>query len=379
MKVGILTIQKSSNYGACLQCYALYKYIEHLGYKCEIIDLHRPGVKHQSYHSSKRFRPFRYSFKKVLVDIIKRLFGSNIEDKYPRSTIRMDKIMRFNNQMSYSCSYESPDDLYKNPPIYDLYLSGSDQIWNPSMRFGLEPYFLTFAPQGSIKMSYATSVGLSNLNETEKKAFKLWLEDYSSISVREISAQQLLSSFINKEIEQVQDPSFLLTRDEWLKISIPPKIQKPYILLFTLEFSNNLLRYVEQLKKESGLEIVYLCWRQPVNPIADYIVEKDAGIEEFLGYIEKAFLVITNSFHGTVFSLILGSNNFFSYVGGSKRGSRIVDLLYQFHVENHLLNENLCQTYEELQNCVMNHDMIHELIKSERSRSCTYLKKALSC
>lgn len=373
-KVGIITIQRSSNYGACLQCYALYKYIEHLGYNCEIIDLHRPGVKHQSYHSSKRFRPFGYSFKKVLVNIIKRLCGSNIEDKYPRSTIRMDKIRRFNNQMSYSCSYESPDDLYKNPPIYDLYLSGSDQIWNPTMRFGLEPYFLTFAPQGSLKMSYATSIGLSHLKETEKKAFKLWLEDYSCISVREKSAQQLLSSFINKEIEQVQDPSFLLTREEWQKISTPPKIQKPYILLFTLEFSNNLLRYVEQLKKESGLEIVYLCWRQPLKPLGRYIVEREAGIEEFLGYIQNASLVITNSFHGTVFSIILEAANFFSFVGGNKRGSRIVDMLTLFNMKSHLLNENLTQTYEMLSKDTINHEDVDLIIKDERKRSQDYLK-----
>ena len=377
-KAGIITIQKSSNYGACLQCYALYKYVESLGYNCEIIDLHRPGVKHQKYRASKRFVPSRYSIKKVIIERIKKLCGKNIEQNYPRSAIRMDKIHNFNERMKYSQPYVSPDDLYDNPPVYDIYISGSDQLWNPTMSFCLEPYFLTFAPNDAVKISYATSIGISNLKEKEKYDYKRWLSGYTYISVREKSARDLLSSFIKTPLEQVPDPSFLLTKREWQSISIDPKIGKPYILLFTLEFSESLLQYVNRLKIESGLEVVYLCWRQPVEPL-DYIAERDAGIEEFLGYIRNASLVITNSFHGSVFSIILETRNFFSFVGGSKRGSRIVDLLSQFNLGDHLLDNNLCQTYGDLSKLIVNHDEIQELIHKERDRACDFLRKALPC
>lgn len=376
-KVGIITIQKSSNYGACLQCYALFKYVESLGYNCEIIDLHRPGVKHQKYCASKRFVSSRYSIKKVIIERIKKLCGKNIEQIYPRSVIRMDKIHNFNERMKYSRPYVCPDELYDNAPVYDIYISGSDQLWNPTMNYCIEPYFLTFAPKGSKKISYATSIGVADLQEKEKQSYKIWLSDYSHISVREKTAQQLLSSFVGKTIEQVLDPSFLLTKEEWLSISIDPKISKPYILLFTLEFSERLLQYVNRLKIESGLEVVYLCWRQPVVSL-DYIVERDAGIEEFLGYIRNASLVITNSFHGSVFSIILETRNFFSFVGGSKRGSRIVDLLSQFNLGDHLLDNNLCQTYDDLSKFIPNYDKIQGLIHKERNRACDFLRKALS-
>jgi hypothetical protein len=376
LKVGIITIQKSSNYGACLQCYALYKYIESLGYDCEIIDLHRPGVKHQEYRSSKRFSPSRYSIKKSIIERLKKWCGKDIEQKYPRSAIRMDKIHDFNNRLKYSRPYEGPDDLYANPPEYDIYISGSDQLWNPTMNYCLEPYFLTFAPKGSKKISFATSIGVSNLLEREKQSYREWLSDYTAISVREKTAQTLLASFVDNHVEQVLDPSFLLSKDEWLDISIPPKISKPYILLFTLEYSENLLEYAKELKEESDLELVYLCWRQPTDSFGNYIVEREAGIEEFLGYIRGASLVITNSFHGTAFSLILETNNFIVYVGKSKRSSRIVDMLAKFSLSDHII-EKLEQPFKVLSVEPIDYHAIHDLKQDEIKRSRDFVKASL--
>ena len=376
LKVGIITIQRSSNYGACLQCYALYKYIESLGCDCEIIDLHRPGVKHQKYRPSTCYRPSRYSVKKVIIERFKRLCGKSIEQKYPRSAIRMGKIHNFNNLLNYSRPYLGPDDIYANPPVYDIFISGSDQLWNPTMNYCLEPYFLTFAPKGSKKISYATSIGIADLREGEKQNFKEWLSDYTSISVREKTAQSLLSSFVSNHIEQVLDPSFLLSKDEWLNISVSPQISKPYILLFTLDYSDALLEYTMKLKEESGLELVYLCWRQPTDSFGNYIVEREAGIEEFLGYIKGASMVITNSFHGTAFSLILEVNNFFVYVGHSKRSSRIVDMLASFSLSDHILTE-MDQPYKVLSDVSIDYQKIRSLIQDDIKRSRGFIKKSL--
>ena len=376
LKVGIITIQRSSNYGACLQCYALYRYIESLGYACEIIDLHRPGVKHQEYRSSKQFLPNRYSKKKDIIEKIKSLFGKTVEQKYPRSTFRMSKIHDFNNRMNYSQPYLGPDDLYDNPPVYDIYISGSDQLWNPTMKYCLEPYFLTFAHKGAKKISYATSIGVAELLEKEKRSFKEWLSDYTSISVREKTAQSLLSSFVDNHIEQVLDPSFLLSKDDWLNISVLPQIPQPYILLFTLEFSESLLGYAKKLKEESGMELVYLCWRQPTDSFGKYIVEREAGIEEFLGYIRGAALVITNSFHGTVFSLILEVSNFYVYVGNSKRSSRIVDMLASFSLSDHLLRE-LNLPYNALSDTPVEYQKIQSLIQDNIKRSQDFINASL--
>lgn len=376
LRVGIITIQKSSNYGACLQCYALYKYIESLGYDCEIIDLHRPGVKHQKYCSSKRYKPSRYSIKKDIVERLKSLCGKTIEKKYPRSAIRMSKIHDFNNQMNYSRPYEGPDDLYDNPPEYDIYITGSDQLWNPTMNFCVEPYFLTFAPKGSKKISYATSIGVADLQEKEIQNYKEWLSDYTSISVREKTAQSFLAAFVNNHIEQVLDPSFLLSKDEWLSFCVPPQISKPYILLFTLEYSDTLLKYAKNLKEESGLELVYLCWRQPTDSLGKYIVEREAGIEDFLGYIRGASMVITNSFHGTVFSLILETNNLFVYVGQSKRSSRIVDMLSKFSISDHII-EQLGIPYEALSERTINYQDLYKIMQGEIKRSRDFIKASL--
>lgn len=147
MKAGIITIHNSPNYGACLQSFALWKYITGQGVDCEIIDLYRPYQK--EYIPGRKFVPMRKQ-KHILPDTIKhaikRLIGRNKEPKYFSDSAK-EKFKQFNAPIKLSGTYRGIDELYANPPLYDLYISGSDQVWNPSQPYCMEPYFLTFAPK----------------------------------------------------------------------------------------------------------------------------------------------------------------------------------------------------------------------------------------
>ena len=372
-KVGIVTIHNSPNYGACLQSFALYEYIREQGVDCEIIDVHRPV--NRDYIYEKQYSSFRnnpFTLKKRLRNFVRALLGR--KSKLFLSALSEERFNSFNSNIRCSRPYCRLSDLKKNPPIYDLYISGSDQLWNPSQPYCLEPYFLTFAPKNSIKISYATSIGITELSELEKLKFKEWLSTYNAISVREQQAKILLESFINKKVITVADPTFLLDVEKWKTIAVYPKLKEKYIAVFILSYRPELVQYAIKLSKESGYKLVLMKQHMPFSE--DYILENDFGPKEFLGYLGNASLVITDSFHCSVFSLLMGAENFYSYIHpGNKRGSRITDLLKTFRLEDHLLSVDFSESFAQLQSRQIDHTQKTFIIKSEQSRSKEFLDK----
>lgn len=378
MKIGIITVHKSPNYGACLQAYALWKYMEQQGNDCEIIDLYRPYQ--EDYVPSKRFQLMRQNTSfasrckkavKKMLGIKKRKVGKLFSDN---AKLKFDE---FNSQIKYSRTYKGIDELYAAPPIYDLYVSGSDQLWNPTQPYCLEPFFLTFVPNGGKKISYATSIGITDLTDEEKRKFKDWLSSYDAISVREFQAKKLLESFITDHVIcQVPDPTFLLDVEEWKRLAVNPNIKGKYILLFTLQWSPVLVEYCKRLNAESGLQLVVLTQIQPQYTDGGYTPVTDAGPKEFIGYIANAEMVITNSFHCTVFSIITGANNFYTYIAPSNNlGSRITDLLDIFSLDNHLLSSDLSANYTELASRTINHSQIRQTIEKEKLQGVDFISK----
>lgn len=376
-KIGILTIHNSPNYGACLQCYALWKYINDLGHHCEVINLYRP-LAFEDYKDSKKFHLLRNK-KLGLLQKIKKFVLSYRKNESLFNEEARKKFDKFNGRITFSKPYRGLDELYDTPPIYDIYIAGSDQLWNPSQTYCVEPYFLTFVDSNNaIKISYATSLGVSELNNNEELLYKKWLEDFTEVSVREESARKLLSRFVNKDIYQVADPTFLISEEKWKDIIKLPNLSD-YILLFSLNHNEDLLKYTISLGKQSNKKVVYLTQIQPQNTTTDYVSVVDAGPEEWLGYIKSASMVITNSFHATVFSIILRTNNFYTYIPlSSNRGSRIIDLLSTYHLSSHLLNSSLTQSFDELSaNEISNREQISHIISLEKEKSVDFLNRFL--
>lgn len=188
-----------------------------------------------------------------------------------------------------------------------------------------------------------------------------------------------MSELVEQSVTQVSDPSILLETYQWKNIITPSKIKEPYILLFTLNYRKELIDFCSRLRTESGKKLVYICLSQPidVSNLVDVIID-DAGPQEFLGYINSAEMVITDSFHGTVFSLILDACNIFSYVPSSqKRGKRITDLLDTYNLSDHVLHDDLSISYKELEGMSIDKKNVSERMNNERSRSQEYLLKQL--
>ena len=379
MKIGIITIHKSPNFGASLQAFALYDYLHREYEETYIIDLLRPT--HSEYKQSRKFRPFRevkISFKTRVKNIVrnclKRILTGSAKSK-PLSKAAEKKFELFNNRIQYTNCYYSIDQLYKNPPMFDILITGSDQLWNPTMKFCIEPYFLTFADENVRKISYATSVGITELYENEIILYRKWLSDYDTISIREQSGADLISNIINKKVEQISDPTFLLSKEEWMQLASCDIRKSKYILLFTLSYNKTLVLYTTHLAEEAGIDMVYLCLNHPDLDICSYEYIKDAGPSDFLNLIAHAEMVVTDSFHGTVFSMHLGTKNFFSYIDPkNKRGGRIIDMYKKFGLIEHILNPDLIQDYKTLDSIQVDHEILESKLSVERERCRTFLK-----
>lgn len=379
MKIGILTIHDSPNYGACLQCYGLWRFLVNEGYDCEVIDLHRPGA-HLDYIPSQKFKASRIRKKSWLQKIKSYLRGkSNKDISIYSNRLLKERFSEFNSKIKQSRPYVSIDLLYQNPPEYDVYIAGSDQLWNPSQRYCIEPYFLTFVKDRSKKkISFSTSIGITELTVSEKQKFKTWLSDFDFISVREKQAKLLLESFVDRNIEQVADPTFLLPPDEWHKIATFPKDGEKYLLYFALHMDAEILQYCISLSKESGLKLIVLNQRLSSREDAPYEVVNDAGPREFLGYMANAELVVTDSFHGTVFSMIMGAENFYTYIlKGNQRGSRIEDLLETFALSDHIFRTPFAKTFSQMNSSKPNREQVLDVMNKERLHSVELLSKAL--
>ena len=381
-KIGIITIHNSPNYGACLQSYALWKYIHEQGCDVEIIDLLRPT--HDGYKASRNFKECRPPKRNILTKIksFLRILFIKANTVYPLSEVAKMKFDKFNSGICLSRTYANIDDLYKNPPEYDLYITGSDQVWNPSQAYCIEPYFLTFAPKAKMKISYASSIGITELTEKEVRMFKDRLSFYTAVSVREKSAKVLLEKITGLPIEQVADPTFLLSHNTWQNLSESSEYAfTDYIFLFTLSYNVDLFEYVSNLSKQSGKQFIFLCGNiHSVPKQVEYQCTfiSDAGPCDFLRLIEKATLVITDSFHCTVFSIILQANNFYTFIPkGNNRGSRIIDLLSRFSLRMHLLEVPLKLSYKSLMGNVINHKNINAVYQEVQSESQAFLNKYL--
>lgn len=376
MKVGIITIHNSPNYGACLQSYALYKYIVNQGLECELIDLKRPI--HAGYVESSDFRPY-YIHKESVWEktkgIARRFLKPQSVSKESTNPERIAKFDDFNRAIKLSAPYYSIDSLYDNPPLYDVYISGSDQLWNPEQPFPIEPYFLTFVRNSNAKkISYASSIGISSLESRQIEDFTRWLSSYDAISVREPDAAKILQPHLKQEIEIVADPTFLLDVNEWNLLAHDYQ-ERGYILCFMLGLQHNLLNEALRVSSDWGKKLVVIGQRG-IPKDKRYTLIDDAGPKEFLGLIKCSDCVFTDSFHGTVFSVLLGVKNFFSYVAkGNRRASRLETLLSPLGLLDRIVRNDDFSKVDDLLKKDIDIEKQTAMVKIESNISRTFLDR----
>lgn len=336
MKVGILTFHDAHNYGAVLQAFALKKYIQKLGYEVSIINYHHETIPdgYPKENNEKRWEKF---------------------DKFIKELIDYDTKTYINEQ-----ELETLD--------IDFWICGSDQIWNTEITRGFNKgFFLDFNTNGK-KISYAVSMGIDELPKEQEEDFKNSLNKLNKISVREETLQKYAKKFTDKEVEKVLDPTLLLEEKDYESLILDNNYGE-YVLIYALGPDERLIKIANKIAKEKNVKIIELNDKKNENYFCEQI--SDAGPDEFLTLIKNAKAVVTNSFHGTIFSIIFEKE--FYTITRLNRNSRMKNILKIVDMEDRLIDK-----VEELEKIkVQDYKKAYYRLNVEKEKSKEFLNKAL--
>ncbi|MBM4164974.1 MAG: polysaccharide pyruvyl transferase family protein [Lentisphaerae bacterium] len=305
-KIGIITIFKSDNYGAELQAFALQKNLELMGFDSELIDY--PFYKHPSHQHTRgsaplfpigtanRLKEWTYPYWQYVKSLPRR------QDVFTRRT-RMDAFHRAYTRLSLR-TYHTIEQLNAADHPYDVFMVGSDQVWNPRMNSSLDPYFLTFAPEGRRRVSYASSFGVSKLPEVVKRVYSQRLSVFDALSAREKQGVAILRELVGRDAAHVLDPTLLLGASDWDRVAVSPTVDAPYVLLYELMPCAAAMVVAKNVAREiTGARVIRICGDGGQVPTRGITDVADAGPSEFVGLFLHAAAVVTNSFHGTAFAV----------------------------------------------------------------------------
>ena len=331
--IGIITFHRAVNYGAVLQCFALQQLLDNLGlenavidYRCQFIEKHYSCIPTVSPVHIRQF--IKECFQIPTKFICRKNFDLFI-NKYLRMT---HKFIR-------------KEDILSNDYHFDTIITGSDQVWNLEITGKDTTYLLDFADENVRKVSYAASLGPVEIEQGYLDALKKHIQKFDVISLREPTAIETIKKISDKEIEIDVDPTVLVDINVWNELANKSKMkEKDFIFVYLMQDSEILREKALQIVKEKNLKILFIGMVSNIPVLGKNM--KGALVEDFLWMIKNAKYVITNSFHGILFSLRFEKNFFWAYQKGKKMSNPRFQMLNQYY---------------EIEKCCCNNKKINEL------------------
>lgn len=323
---GIVTLQGATNYGAVLQAYALQEYLKSNNVNVEIINYYDDSL--YGYYSPSIFNgPFKV--KTILGKIVR--YNSNHKQFSLFDTFR-------NNFLNMSKKINSLDDLKEYSKKYDVLIVGSDQVWNSKINKKTKDiYYLNFSSKAK-KYSYAGSSGNIDSIKEDSNYVGKYLCDFQGVSVRESDLKDYLEKSYNIDAHLVCDPTLLLAKKEWIKIQKSYNVKDKFILVYMLNDNDNMINSVIEIIKQKNIDVINI--GKNISKYDKRITYAgDVSPNQFIYLFNRASYVITNSFHGTAFSIIFDKK--FLIFGNGKLNSRMETLLKGFSLEDKLIDEGV--------------------------------------
>lgn len=378
MKIGHLTLPLTLNYGGILQAYALQQILKRKGHSVSLI--HRSGKDKSSTYNYlitilKR-TILKYVFRRKLIVFLeykrkKRYYQlcQNIAPFVDNNFLKTEAIhssKEFDKLLSYN---------------FDAFIVGSDQVWRPDYTPKVENYFFDFLHDdfAGKRVSYAASFGVSDwlYSEEETSTCERLLAKFDAVSVRESSGVDMCKNYFNIEAKHVLDPTMLLEKEDYLRIidSTKDKHLNVQLLVYVLDTSPKIREIISNISSSKNL----VAYSFPMDSLKDNSLDTQKSlpsVENWLHSFHTAKLVITDSFHGTVFSIIF--NKPFIVLSNSERGlSRISSLLNTFHLNDRLLTKDNTQDFDLLTNTDINWNLVNEILVKKRTECIEYLTNSL--
>lgn len=362
MKVLNITLHAINNYGSMLQALATETIFRQLGCEVETIDYVRETAQLNSCYKILRYGGpgAKLKFKQLISFLFFKKNGrSEVFEKWRRENLQLTKAV-----------YRSDEDFYKNPPIADVYCTGSDQTWNTVCQGGIPySYFLSFVPEGKTRIAFSASFGITSLPDRDVEEVKNLLKKYNAISIREKSGLVILRQ-LGIDGQVVLDPTLVVGADFWNQRVTSPMIEGEYLLVYQLNRSQKFAQYVKKYAEFHKLRIVAINSKSNYKDCENfpYVLP-----EEFMNLIKYAKVVITDSFHATAFSVLF-----------HRQFVNIYPPLYSTRLDSFLKSLNLTSqhvtNFEDMNYGVesINYEVVDAILKDGREKSLEFLKSALN-
>ena len=378
--IGLVTCFWVKNYGSALQSYATQNILDKLKMENETINYsvaNEPLLRRLNIILHKLRYP---SVRKAKIDKYINKKELHKSEEYEKGV--KDRIQAFDSfikdHIRFSEQIKDRKHLEEQSLKYSTIIVGSDQLWLPE-NIEEDYYTLTWVPKGIKKVSYATSFGVSTIPSMIRKKTREFLMEMDGISVRELSGVNIVKEISGKNAEIVLDPTLLLTRKEWDNLDKRNRmIEEKYIFCYFMAKGQKKRKFAENLKEKTGYKIIVLKHLDEFIPedenFGDY-APYDIGPIEFINLIKYAEYVCTDSFHGTVFSII-NHKDFFTFSRYEKEvqestNTRLVSLLKLLGLENRMNNDEIMNA------TITNYDDVDRKLLKLRENSLTYLKDAI--
>lgn len=373
MKIALFSPFNSQNYGTVLQAFALSRVITNWGVECEYIQWRhcKPStrermfflLKHPTYlylHSQNKQHnkeDLHYSFLKEIeyADILKK--NKEFVEKY---TPVNKKLYTY-------------DELSSIEKLYDKVIVGSDQTWSPDHLYQFSPYYLPFIRDQKKKYSYACSMGRTTLPPSFVTFLRSRLKSFNLLSCREKENADLLSSVLGKRVNHVVDPTLLLDANSWKEYMREVKnMPEKYILCYILGEKKSISDYAEYLGKQRDLPVYYILTRPSHSHHKNVL--NGVGVQEFLWLIRNSQYLVTDSFHGTIFAMNLGTEmiSFDKFEGDMYDNGRIENILTYYGIQSHYM-----KSYEERIPDPIDFTHVHIALEKTRAESMSFLNRII--
>lgn len=351
-----MTFHFTRNYGATLQAFALSAYLKSLGHSVEIIN-YLPNAILKEYSLLNIKDEPRKLFKRIikLPFLLVRNFMFNL---FLQKNINITKER-----------YWTLDDLRNSGIEADAFIVGSDQVWNSDITNRNDPaYYLDFVTSG-LKISYAASFGKKSIPEKDLLRISKYLNTFSAISVREQSAISLLEKSVAGPVRSVLDPVFLLDKKVYLALFKKGRSLGDYLFVYDVHENYKLFKLARTIAESKSLKIVAIARDHTPRNIVDKLIYF-CGPIELIRLIHNAKYIVTDSFHGTCFSIIM--NKDFNVVPNNSLNERIANILTKAKLDDRLIADE-----QAISSSPIDYERINISLEKEKYESKKFLKDAL--
>lgn len=359
MKVGIFSFPNSVSYGCMLQMYALQRAVEQMGHEAEAINYQNAYMKQERHVA-------RLAGKPSMKDKARKMARKVLHRKMYRAFANFEKqhIGLYPEKV-----FGDRQTLCRVGQRYDAIICGSDQVWNPDITGQDLAYFLDFCEENTRRVAYAPSFGIEDFSEEFCREIQPELKQFSALSVREASGQALVEELTGRDVPIVADPTFFLEQSDWEELEQEhPAAKGEYILYFTVRSSRSLWEKALEFSRKSGMKLVVIGGSMLKKRVDGVEYAVDIGPAQWLYLIHHARYVVTNSFHGTAFSIHFRRDFYLDL--SARTNSRLEHIARILGLEDQIVKG-------PLEPSAADYTVAEQVLPEMRQASWDYLKQAL--